>query len=331
MESTKIFSVRYSGRRTDETNRLNLNDLGRSLIGLEKIVASGAWLFAFNAEPPKRRSSHPAFSIEAAVPRRGSYELDVVLAQGLTTSALLLNDFTRELGSRLFALWTEYVTNKAIKRVVDDTLFERQSQFNEQMLNSQRELVEILMNSQDTLVERLSEQQREILDNRLEEMNLIFKNEESQRRHVERVIDRTISRQQNSVVEFLTPLRRRSVDSMDISSEKGVYTLHEHDIRRRRRPRSRPERSMEEIQIRIDGFVSMNDKRLRVVPQNLTDEIVVAHVKDSMIHNEFSTNGYLQAFVTNTQLLVIGEVVRDQVGTIKHIDIFEIVRGPAAA
>ena len=292
---------------------------------------SGAWLLAFNLEPPKRRSSHPQFSIDATEPRRGSFELDVVLAEGLTTSAILFNDFTRDMARRFFALWTEHVTNKTLQKKVDDSLFENQRLFNAQMQSNQAEIVKILMDTQNTLVERLSDQQADILDGKLKELNLILNNEEDQRRHVENVIDRITSRQLISVNDFLTPLRRRSCDTMDITSDKGVYRLNQQDIRKKRKERSRPDRKTEELLIRIDGFVSKNGKRLRVIPQELTDEAVVAYVKDSTILNEFSTNDYLQAFVSNIPLRVSADVARDPNGAIKRIDIHKIVRGPEAA
>ena len=95
------FIIRFEGAEA-EYHALGLRKLGESLIGIERIITIG--LFTIATGRPPKHGEHLPFVVQASEPRRGSFEIDVLLS-GWVALLPLFSDVFRTGASELVWRW----------------------------------------------------------------------------------------------------------------------------------------------------------------------------------------------------------------------------------
>ena len=84
-EPSPTLIIRYEGAVADN-HRLDLHQLGESLVGIERIITVGLFVLEVGRMPVGRERLN--FEIQALIPRRGSFEIQVLLSNVLAVLPL---------------------------------------------------------------------------------------------------------------------------------------------------------------------------------------------------------------------------------------------------
>ena len=258
--------IRYEGAVADN-HRLDLRQLGESLVGIERIITAG--LFALEVGRMPRGNERLDFEVQALIPRRGSFEIQTLLLDN--SGVLPLFQSILQSGAREAAkvIW------RWISGVVSGMAGQESNSSDHFM-----KMVEVL--------EGMDTRRHELLDR------------VDARRHVEILgwqklanpTKRAVAPIGNSCESIVLQngIERAEITDIDLSMATTIRSNAQLEVG-----------DMEKMQIRVDG-VTLYNRQLRVVHPDVPGKHLTAHVRDPAFDS--TPNIYTHALVSREVLEV---------------------------
>ena len=280
----EIFAIKYEGGHAKD-HSLNLRQLGKSVLGIERILSAGIYVTGA-MEEPKTRGRIP-FSIQTRPPEPGSLDLGLLLIISEQVVPFLSARYLESISKFLL----DWVKSLYHKKLSEDS-----------------------PNSEGAYFRLMTE-----ITHRMAELSDRDSLSKEKLETFERMFNRTMDSLDKARTDAITPIGR-SCTSMHFLNGADFFEI-DTDIAQRIRRKGGASLGPEEMMTLQIVEAARDTNKLRVIVRALQGRKLIAYVDDPEIHYPVEQNRYLQAFVNESNIQVRAHFVIDVSGNIVHVRI----------